>query len=73
MKYNRLSSFIYKKEFCRLYRHRVTATVHSTKGAPKQVQSLPALEKTSANRSQEGKETPKKKKFKKEKNKASTF
>ena len=68
MKYNRLSSFIYKKEFCRLYRHRVTATAHNAKGAPKQVQSLLSIEKTSANKSQEGKETPKKRKNLKKKN-----
>lgn len=43
IKYNRLSLFIYKKEFCRIYRHSTTA--HSTKGAPQQVQSLLALEK----------------------------
>ena len=72
MKYNRSSSFIYKKDFRRLYRHRATA--HSTKGAQQQVQSSLALEKTSAHRSQEGKETPKKeRKLKKEKIKASTF
>ena len=59
MKYNRSSSFIYKKEFCRLYRHRATA--HSTKGAPRKAQSLLALEKISAYRSQEGKGTSKKK------------
>lgn len=66
MKYNRLLSFIYKKEFCRLYRHRATA--HNTKGEPQQMQITRG---NSTNRSQEGKETQKRKKFKKIK--TSTF
>ena len=62
MKYNRLSLFIYKKEFRPgTPRQCHSTTAHSTKGAPQQVQSSLALEKTSAHRNQEGKETPKKK------------
>lgn len=57
MKYNRLSLFIYLKEFRRLYRHR--ATTHSDQRGPQQV---PITRENSTNRSQEGKETPKKKK-----------
>ena len=44
MKYNRLSSFIYLKEFCRLYRH--NATAHSAQGEPQQAPSAKSPERT---------------------------
>lgn len=65
-----------KKNFAAYIAQRTaySPTAHSTKGAPQQAQSLLTLEKTSAHRSQEEKETPKKKENKKQlKNKASTF
>lgn len=41
MKYNRSSSFIYKKEFCRLYRNRATAPKkhHSKRKSPERTAS----------------------------------
>mgnify|MGYP006874777365 CR=1 FL=1 len=73
MKYNRSSSFIYKKEFCRLYRNRATAPKehHSKRKSP---------ERTASQEPKTKKEdkTPKKERNKKErrsnrKYKASTF
>lgn len=64
MKYNRLSLFIYLKEFRHLYRY--SATAHSAQGGPQQAPNIIVLERTAP---QEPKKKMKGQKREKERNK----
>lgn len=62
MKYNRSSSFIYKKEFCRLYRHSAQCTALKEKHSKCQ-----ALERTAPTGAKKERKHQKRKEIKKRK------